>query len=285
MKTMEEILSPIRALPTLPDIVLRVMRLSNDPETPIDSIVDVLKLDQGVTANVLRLCNSPFYAKSRKVESIHDAVVYLGAKAIVDFLMAGFCSTFFRRPLEGYRLEEGQLWQNSVAVGIASEEIATAASGGNKESQSLAYTAGLLHGIGKIVLNQSCHDDLVKVLRKVEQDRVAFEIAEKEILGISHCEAGAEIARRWRLPPSIVDAIAHYPNPEEAQENPWLVSCVHLGNLLVLSMGMGMDVDGLAAEFHPGAVERIGLDMPAIMRLSVTILERYNAAIDTIQMG
>ncbi len=283
MKTRDEVLANITTLPMLPDIVLKVIRLSNDPRASVDAIVETLRVDQGITANVLRLCNSSYYSLSRPIESINDAVVYLGSKTITDLMMAGFCSEFFSRPVDAYKLDHGDLWRHAVAVATASQAVAQKAKKEEGRATGLEYTSGLLHDIGKIILSQTCSEEFALIVSRVEEEHCAFEDVEREILGFSHSEIGAEIARRWRMPERIIEAIEFHHHPEKAEKDPWLVACVHVANILAITMGLGIGLDGLAVEFHRDALEILHLEMTDIMELTIIVHEQYAKAMDSLQ--
>ncbi len=127
----------------------------------------------------------------------------------------------------GYGLEKGELWRHSVGCAIASQRIAAQSS---EDVSGQAFTAGLLHDIGKIILNAYVDKELPAILKLVESEQLSFCEAEKRVLGFSNTEAGTHVARHWNLPEPLIESIALHQDPTRAKIAPKLVAQVHLGN-------------------------------------------------------
>ena len=152
--TLEAIVEAVNDMPALPHIVLKVMELTEDPNATAQDINAVLNQDQGMTAKVLRLANSAFYGFPRRIATITDATLFLGFKTVRSIVMAASVSDILSKEMTGYALAPGELWRHSQCVAMAARHIAKK----NKSALvDLAYTAGLLHDIGKVILN-----DMVK---------------------------------------------------------------------------------------------------------------------------
>jgi putative nucleotidyltransferase with HDIG domain len=283
MIAIDDLLKNVHDLPPLPDIVVRLLRASHDPASSIREMVSLIKYDPALTFKVLRLCNSSYYGLPRKINSIQEALVYIGTDTLVNFILAGCLSSFYQQAQEGYGLERGELWRHSVGCAIASQCIA---SQGNNESRAAqAFTAGLLHDLGKILLDTYVRDEFAGIIRLVRSENISFDEAERRVLGFSHTEVGARLAVHWNLPDTLIDAIQHHQEPQKAMIDPILVSQVHLGNILCLSFGIGVGSDGLAYTFHPKALEITGLEVADLYRLSIDVHDDFKQAQDLIGLA
>lgn len=282
MIEMETLLKRVEDLPPLPDIVVRLLHASRDPNVSTREMVELIKHDPALTFKVLRLCNSSYYGLPRKINSIQEALVYIGTDTLVNFILAGCLSTFYQQAQDGYGLERGELWRHSVGCAIASQCIAAAR---DDDKAPQAFTAGLLHDLGKIVLDTYVKDEFEDINKLVKQENIAFTDAERRILGFSQTEAGARLARHWNLPEPLIEAISCHQDPVRARIDPMLVAQVHLGNILCLSFGIGVGNDGLAYTFHPKALEVVGLEVADLYRLSIDVHDDYKRAQELIGLA
>ena len=112
MISLDELTSQIHDLPPMPDIAVKLPHASRDPEFSLREMVDLIKLDPGLTTKVLKLCNSSYYGLPRKINSIQEALVYIGTDTLVNFILAGCLSSYYQTAQEGYGLERGDLWRH-----------------------------------------------------------------------------------------------------------------------------------------------------------------------------
>lgn len=282
MIELEKLISRIEELPPLPDIVVKLLHASRDPNVSTREMVELIKHDPSLTFKVLRLCNSSYYGLPRKINSIQEALVYIGTDTLVNFILAGCLSSFYQQAQRGYGMEKGELWRHSVGCAIASHCIAQRS---REDSSGMAFTAGLIHDVGKIILDAYVEESIHRIIQKVDEEKISFIEAEKDILGFSQAEAGAKLAKHWNLPPALIDAIANHQFPDNAETDPLLVSQVHLGNILCISFGIGLGTDGLAYTFHPKALELTGLEVGDLYKLSLDIHDDYKKAQELIGLA
>lgn len=280
MITLDKLVNKVEDLPPLPDIVVKLLHASRDPNVSMREMVDLIKYDPALTVKVLRLCNSSYYGLPRKIHSIQESLVYIGTDTLVNFILAGCMSSFYQQARAGYGLEKGDLWRHSVGCAIASQRIAEQVA--KDEGVAQAFTAGLIHDVGKIVINAFVDDEIENIMELVDTDNMSFVGAEKQVLGFSHTEAGGRVARHWNLPENLIEAIELHQSPSEAIIAPELVSEVHLGNILCLSFGIGLGNDGLAYTFDPKALEVTRMDVSDLLRLSLDIHDKYKKAEELI---
>jgi len=255
--TLESLVEAVNDLPALPQIVLKVMKLTESPNATAQEISDALNQDQALAAKVLRLANSAFYGFPRRISTVTDATVFLGFKTVRSIVMAASVCDLLSKEIEGYALAPGELWRHSQCVAISARLIAKRV---KFFTVDVAYTAALLHDIGKVVLNSSMKQAYHEVVAKVEAENLPFNEAEDQILGFNHAEVGAKIAEKWNLPPELVDAIAHHHQPDKSQINRQLTSIVHVADAICVSMGMGIGIDGMLYPLAPDALQILNYD-------------------------
>ncbi len=255
--SLESIVEAVNDLPALPQVVVQVIKLTEDPDSTAQDINNVLNQDQAITARVLKMANSAFYGFPRRIGSVTDAIILLGFRTLRSIVMAASVSDILNKEMEGYALEYGELWRHSQCTAMAARLIA-------RKSKfaflDLAYTAALLHDIGKVILNNTMKETYREVVASVTDDNISFIDAENKILGFNHAEVGARVAEKWNLPPETVEAIQLHHSPEDAQVNPRLTAIVHLADAISVSMGIGMGIDGLLYPMSGEAMQLLGLD-------------------------
>ena len=269
MITIEDLKGLVQEIPPLPAAATRLLEMCRDPEISSSEIVEVISRDPALTMKVLRLSNSPFYGLPRQVNSLSDAVVYLGSDALVNFVLAGCMSEQYEERNDGYGLDEGELARHALASAICAQKVAEIAA---PELATPAFTCGLLHDVGKIILNRIVAESLTTMLQLVETQNISFLDAENLVLGFTHSTAGAAVAEHWTLPTSIVESIRYHHEPLAASAaNHKLVALTHVGDVLCVSFGIGVGSNGMAYSFHPGALRVLGLEIEDLFALAVEV--------------
>lgn len=275
MSRVEEILNLVKFVQPFPKVARRVMELLADPETDAKALAEVIQYDQVITANVLKICNAPYFGLSRKVSSLADALVVIGNDALKDIIITSSSARFYKGDVgAGYELEQGELWKHSVAAGILAKHLV----GKIKEVDAgTAFTAGLLHDIGKRFLSSFVADDFERIMAKVANEGCSFVEAEKELLGITHAELGGKILERWEFPVEIQQAVLHHHDPEALEMAP-LIALIALANTLVISMGIGVGADGLATKMRGEGLRRFGITQPHLDMCMANLLQELEQA-------
>lgn len=250
-KIVERLLQRIGELPPMPAVAQKALALIRNPNSNMADLADVLALDQAMAGLVLRWANSAYFGLKSPVTTVRQAVVYLGQSAIQSLIMAASLSAFIDRPAPGYGLERGELWKHSV--GVASGARLVAAKFGKTLAED-AYHAGLLADIGKLAFES--------VLREVDTSTAEWQnqsFADLEIthFGVDHATLGAEIARRWNLPNTLIEAIAYHHRPSLAKEGAQLAAAVHIADAAMMMLGIGLGRDGLQYPLDEAACERM----------------------------
>lgn len=268
MSRLDEILSLVKQVPPFPRVARRVFEMLLDPEVSAGALAVVIQYDQVITANVLKICNSAYFGLPRKVASLDEALVIMGNEGLKNIIITSSSASFYKGPVgEGYKLEQGDMWRHSVAAAIMARELARQV---RDVGDSSAFTAGLLHDIGKRFLSSFVADDFKAIMMKVVQEGCSFAEAEKELLGASHAELGGMILRQWEFPEEIVHAVLRHHDPDALDREP-LDAVVALANALVISMGIGVGADGLSTKLRGQGLKRFGIT-PVMLELCMANL-------------
>ena len=251
----QAIMAKVKSFPGMPGTAAKMLSLLNNPDISISQIEEILRFDQGLTANVLRLTNSAYFGFSAKIGSVRQAVVLLGAKRLIQLVLTSCVHSVMQKSVEGYDLPAGELWRHSIAVSVAAEALV-------KELRipvaDFVFTAALLHDVGKLALSDFVEGDLQKI-EDTASPGIPFEVAEQFVLGIDHAEVGALILENWSFPPEIVRAVQWHHAPDAVEKTDSLIDIVHVANVLSLMVGNGMGREGLRYQPSVAATKRLGL--------------------------
>lgn len=252
----KSILERVQNLPPMPAMAVRLLEAANNPDVELSRVAQWIEKDPSMTANLLRLCNSPFYGMRREVTSVRQAASLLGMKQIVQIALTVLSSRYLGSAQSGYELGAGELWRSSLTSAIAAELLAEAV---QYRDPSAAYTAGLLQDIGKIVLAEFVGDALPRIWKLIDEESLGFEAAERRVVGMDHAHVGALLLERWKFPAALVESVRTHHAPEEATVDPVLARISHLADALTMTVGMGLGADGMAYALEPEVFDALGL--------------------------
>jgi putative nucleotidyltransferase with HDIG domain len=243
-------------LPPAFELIPRLLVLLDDPETNSDTLAEIIHVDAGLTTNVLRVANSSAYGGGTRIDSLPQAIVRLGLREIYR-LLATIIASPNVMSLDGFGFERVDLWQHSVASAIAAQLLAQNISGPDTE---VAYTAGLLHDIGKVVMAQLAKADYLALLESCKDNNQPHFRAEQQTYGIDHAQVGSMLLKRWRFPDEIVHAIKFHHDisraPEEASK---LAALIFASNIIAYRLNFGSGFPDYAVDPDPATLELIGL--------------------------
>lgn len=265
----DDIIARVGTLPPLPDTIHRLVTVVGNPSSSLAQIVDTIRYDQVLTSEVLRLCNSAYFGLSRTVECLDDAVRLLGTVKVLQLVIAAHARAMLSQPQAGYGLPAGALWLHSVGVAAGAQLLARPM---RLAQPGLLFTAGLLHDVGKVVLNEFVATEYAEIARRVSQQRCSFVEAEQEVLGFTHPEIGGRLAEAWNLPSSIVSCIRYHHDPETTPEPAPLVDAIHLADSVCILLGVGAGDDGLSYRVRPAVLERYALNQSDLETVGADVI-------------
>ena len=209
---------------------------------------------------VLKLANSAAYGMTRNISNISEAIALLGYKSVSNIILAATVYSAMDKGLTGYALDRGELWRHSLMVAYTSRYLAKIT---GKVATEDAYVGGLLHDIGKVILNDYVRFGYGIIVKMVEEKHIPFTEAEWKVLGFDHAMIGEILVEKWAMPEAYRIAVAyhHKPNelPEDKKEFQPLLDVVTVSNTICLMLGIGLGADGLQAYMFPEPLERLGI--------------------------
>ena len=220
-------------LPAMPHVASQVLKKANDPNATAKDLHQIISQDQSLAARVLKLANSSYYARSRAITTLTDAVVIMGFNTVKSLVMASVTRELFKN----FGLNEQLLWVHSIGSAVAARTIARKVRFPKVEE---AFLTGLLHDIGITVLLLKLPKKMTPILEAVYNGNAEdFRSQEMEVLGFDHAHVGELLAEKWRFSDEIVEAIGLHHRPEEAQANPGLVRITYAANMFCHKLEIG----------------------------------------------
>ena len=262
----ETIVQSVNSLRPMPANVTRVLREIEKPDITIDMLAGLISLDQALAALVLQMSNSVSLGYSRTCSTLYEAIMYIGLARLKSILLTSSATSMLKRSLSGYRLGAGELWHHSLMTAGIAEWLAQALRYSNPEE---AYVSGLLHDIGKLLLDQYVFSNYQMIMDYVQRYRLPLWQVEEKLLGIDHARVGGLIAERWNFPVTLVDAIRHHHTPSFARKNQKLPAIVNLAN-------------DFAADFR---IQKAGQFRSGIHPEALNILKLDAAQLENLQAG
>jgi putative nucleotidyltransferase with HDIG domain len=223
-KFVDQVIDQIEHLPTLPQVVANLLAMTESPN--VDAAKLSKALDQSLAAKVLKGANSAYYG-NRKVNSISQGIVVIGFDAVKEIILT---TSLFHTFHDTHDIQSLQpFWRHSLECAMIAKRLAWMY---RYENHDEAYLAGLIHDIGKLVIQQF-FPDAFKQIHKVMEEGIEKVEEEKAILGITHAEIGGKMGQHWNFPASLVDAVTHH-HDQDWKLNPRLGRIVHYADLFVL---------------------------------------------------
>lgn len=261
--TPQELVQEVGTLFTLPDAALRLNELMEDPRTTLQDLADVIQMDAGLAAAVLRMANSAYYGLPARVGTIPMAINLIGQRALRNLVLSVSVTRAFKG-LPSELVDMQAFWENSTACGAIARALARHSRTGNADD---LFLAGLLHTTGRLVFyaRRPVH------YRELLTDGVtAHQLAaeERRVFGFDHAELGAALLAAWRLPPLLVTAVAYQLKPMQATAFVREVAVLHVAQDMAAGTAPQLKTDQPLPDylpaFDPAVGTRLGLD-PAVL--------------------
>ena len=224
MDNIEKLLNQVDVLPASPSILPKLLPLLSDVDAHFDKVVEIVELDPGLTAELLRICNSAFFGQSEPIVNVQDAVARVGYQSV--YLLVAMINGSNSFPTPSPRgIDVSRLWAHSVSTAFSSKYIAESM----QQDGNLLFTAGLLHDVGKIILAQAQPNAMNGELYGPTED-IGLQ-HEMELFGCTHAQVGTALLKRWGLPEKLITAVSHHHDPNSEKGLDPLAACVELGDL------------------------------------------------------
>lgn len=224
-------------IPTLPPIAMKVMSLIQDDFASLSVLEENISRDQGFVTRLLRIANSPYYGQNRKIEDIKQAVLLIGFDTLKSLIVATALRDIHRK----FGVFEQRLWEHSLGVALCSSLIAMIT---RLSKPDEALVCGLIHDVGKTVLNNSMPDIYPQVYEKLYEEKRIINEIEDEMFGFNHTVVGSLLAKKWKLPEKLEIVINHhhthpFPEYEDAAYSD-ICNLVRVADQICNNLGIGL---------------------------------------------
>ncbi len=246
----------VQGLPTLPSMLNNINQMILNPKTSAKEVAQVISSDPALTSKVLRVVNSSFYGFPNRITTITHAIVILGFNTIKSIVLSSTIFDVFRRTVKPGDFDRTEFWKHSIGCGAAAKVV------GRRLSYPMLeelFIAGLLHDVGKIVMDQFLPDKFAEVLGLVRKKDCLIYDAEQLVLGATHADVGAWLFEKWNLSRGLIETTRCHHNPSLASENPRFAEIVHVADILVRAIRFGSGGDQKIPALSEAAWKSLGL--------------------------
>lgn len=272
MQEIDEFIARARHLPPAPPVLPRLLQTLASPNVPLSDVIQLINVDPGLTASVLQRCNSAYFRGSMPAETVFEAVTRLGFNQVFRLVTSLSGTHIFNGSHQSYGLKENELWKHSLTAAAAAQIIAQDLG----DDENVAFTAALLHDVGKIVLAQVLEHIYDRLVQEIESRPCDAADTEKQLLGVHHGEVGGRLLANWKFPPHLVAAVWSHHQPEAAGPHNRLASIVHVANLTAYFLGCGYGYQAFALRGSPAALDLLCITpdhLPAYMLRTKDLME------------
>jgi len=269
----ESLIAQVEDLSAPAPSVVKLLGLLNSADLNNEEVVEVVRTDVVLSAKMLALVNSAYFAPPSPVESLNEALFFLGYEQVHRLAVAIGLGGIMNRKAAGYAMDEGEFWRHSLLTAKAGELVAR---GWRRAEGNVGYTAGLLHDIGKLVLNQTLdRDSQERMRRAIEERGQAGSVVEQNLLGTNHAEVGAALLRKWALPVHIIEAVQFHHEHTRSDER--LPATIALADAMAHMAASG--VSGLPQGTEKNLLTRLEIERTKYEQL----LNEVSAALEEIE--
>jgi putative nucleotidyltransferase with HDIG domain len=259
----------IEGLPPFPATHAEILKLAKSEDASADDLAGQIQMDPSLIATVLKLANSSYYGFTKKTDSLSLAVTRLGMEEVANLIMTAQVFEKLGGMDEGEGLDIKEFWKHSVGAAFAARSIAKKL---QTEVES-SFLAGMLHDVGKIVLDRFFGEYYKSVMEVIESDELAIVDAEREVLGITHADVGGQLATEWKFSNNYLYSILHHHTPRSAKRSKRLVAVIHLANHFCRKLEFGSGGDSIVPEIDQSVLDQFSLGDRGLQILEDAILE------------
>jgi HD-like signal output (HDOD) protein len=257
MNALAQIISNVNSLPTLPMVYSNLVDAMKDPDIGHDKLSKIISMDQASAFRILRVANSPFYGLHGRIDTISQALLYLGYDEIKNIVLSLSVIKHFPKEKKNDLLRPIDLWAHSIGAGMATRILGQTIGEKNVENY---FLAGILHDIGKVVFLNFAPNEYFQVLEIIKEKNCSISDAEVDVFGADHAYVGKLLAEKWKVPQTICDAIYYHHSGQLAAETNSMIACVHLGDIIARALEFGYAGDPFIPE--PSAKIWDALNLP-----------------------
>lgn len=260
------------SIPSAPVILPKLQKLLSRKQVNIQEIQKIIEVDTGLATSVLRLANTAYYRGEQKIETISEAILRLGTVALSKLISTMQTAKWLNQPVQGYGWETGDLCRHSLCTAVAAEVFSRTFGISTPE---LAYTAGLIHDVGKLALAYAASDALEEVLQLVPGNYPTWEKGELGVLGYCSTDVSKILLSKWGFSQTLIEVSSYYLHPLLAEEHDRaLVTLIHAAKHTSTALGYGVGADGFYYEVDEEALREGGFVEEKLQKCIPLIIER-----------
>ncbi len=280
-----DLVQEVSSLFSLPDVVVRLNSLIESGTASVAELTELVELDPGLTAAVLKLANSAWYGLPSRVDTVSAAIVLIGQRALRDLALSAAIVKAFRG-IPDTLLDMHAFWDNSTACGVIARELGKAC---RIEERERLFIAGLLLGVGKLVFLARRPEQYRDVLAVAPQGEAAIVAAERRIFGFDYAELGAELLKAWKLPPMLQFLVGAHLAPSAAKAWPKEAAIAFVAGDIAARIAPAIQsrqpVANYVPAYEPEIWSRLGLFPEAIPEIIASSLVQSFEIIEIINPG
>jgi putative nucleotidyltransferase with HDIG domain len=281
----KQVISNIRNLPTPPIVFHQIQKAINDPNVSAGQVAAILSEDPAMSVKVLKLTNSAFYGLSREIEAVKEAVVIVGMEAIKNLVLSASVLDMFKSDNIDQEFQE-KFWRHSLATAVCSRLLARRLRQRGIVDPDAAFSAGLLHDVGKMVLSCFLPEEYSRFSETRSADRKSTDYSlELDRLGYTHAQVGSYLAIQWKLPQRLNEAIAFHHEPLLSQIGEPIAHIVHIGNYLAKQAFLDRSERHLLGSLDEGVVALMEFPAEEIESYTALLQEEYVKAETFMKMA
>lgn len=273
---LDDLIARTLDLPVLPATTQKVLALMSDPDVSIEKVKRLVSTDPGLTAKILKVANSAFYGSYRNIQNLSQAILRLGLNAVRNIVVATSMKNVYKK----FGLAEKLIWEQMLGAALAASVIARHTRVVDPED---AFIGGLLHDIGKVVMNNEYPEKFAKVIERVYNEQVSFETAEKDVFEFSQRNVGAFVVKKWGFPENLELLIKFFDDKEALSRDKQLshlVAIITLADRMCQKFGMGWRKAGGSEVSFGNLPETLGLDEAVMPELSESVKAAFEQGVE-----
>lgn len=273
---LDDLIARTLDLPVLPATTQKVLALMSDPDVSIEKVKRLVSTDPGLTAKILKVANSAFYGSYRNIQNLSQAILRLGLNAVRNIVVATSMKNVYKK----FGLAEKLIWEQMLGAALAASVIARHTRIVDPED---AFIGGLLHDIGKVVVNNEYPEKFAKVIERVYNEQVSFELAEKDVFEFSQRDVGAFVVKKWGFPENLELLIKFFDDKEALSRDKQLahlVAIITLADRMCQKFGMGWRKAGGSEVSFGNLPETLGLDESVLPEMSESVKAAFEQGVE-----
>ncbi|WP_224985027.1 HDOD domain-containing protein [Geomonas agri] len=279
--SVEHMVEDVSTIHSLPLFYSQLSEAIDHPRSSIGDIAKIIAEDQGLTARILKLANSPLFGYFSKIDTITQAVTIIGVLQVRDLALALSVMDVFKGiPEDLVNME--QFWKHSIATGLASRLLATSQRESNLER---FFVAGILHDVGRLVMYVKVPQLCLELLEQCRATGSLLHRAERERLGFDHAEVGCALLKRWKIPPRVAEPVGTHHDSRKGDQYPREGGILHFADVIAHALQIGNSGEVFVPELDQGVWDRLQISSFYLPTLVKQVDDTYEQTVSALFGG